>query len=146
MDAGSPACRCLCRRTGKPAILCLPWRSSASPACLSGFGPTFRHWVIPAFPPRVAAQNAPQGQPRPKNTAMFLQGFQSVGAAGGLISAVVPDPGAESQPIGAHGKGQKMGQRTHADALCVFFKAVPRSSSSSEKGRLAVSFARPIKT
>ena len=111
-----------------------------STACVAaGLRLIFAFWngVVPALPPRMTAQDASQRQPCPDQSTMFLQGFQRIGAAGWLITTIVPHPWAENQPIGAHGKRKKMCQHAHRFALCSFSSAAPRSAMSESHRALS---------
>jgi len=61
----------------------------------------------------VASANAFCGQPAAFDRPMFLKRFEGIGRTGWLIPAVEANPGAEDQPVGAHGQGDDMGQWVH---------------------------------
>lgn len=64
-----------------------------------------RHRVVATGPPGIAACDALGGYPATFKGAVFLQGFQRIGAACGLIAAVPPHPRAEDQAIGPDRQG-----------------------------------------
>ena len=73
----------------------------------------FGHGIITIPTKGMAAADAFCGQPSAFEAAVFCQSFQCIGRAGGLITAIKANPGAEDQPVGPHGQGKEMGQGGH---------------------------------
>lgn len=104
------------------------------------------HIVDTITAPGVAAADPAGGEVTAFEAAVFGQSFESIGAAGGVVTAVETDPGAKEQAIGPDWQSHQMGQRAHRGSRCRRANALPKSSISFAKGRAAVVSLRPIKT